>query len=357
MSAITTAAERDFKYGITFGNHASVPDAKATSWAALTTTLLPTEEPIDFKQNVNVRRPFRANTHRVPYYADITNDKLGASPGVSWRGPAVDNTLDLFLGAAFQKVTEAAATPYIKNFVPADAAGDVGSFSTAAPDTGAFLTLVKAGQIAANDDDEAILTAIPTRLTLSCYPNQHDGRLWIEADMIGRYHQDAQNYTGTLAVPTAYTYYNFADIGGVTIGGDTVSCFGFSITITNNAKPIPTGGSSTNGTLGWVFPFYEFSGEIDFLYQTEIMDAMNAEDADTLEQIIIFWGASATCTNDNDLVIKVNAKFNDDSSQGNEEARRVLKFDGIKGSSNEACNIDFANAIDRGAVYATAFWG
>jgi hypothetical protein len=354
MAAITTAAERDFKYGVCYGNHATAGDFDGITWQALGATLIPVEEPIDFKQNVAMRRPFRANTHRVAYYGDTSNDKLGVSPTVGIRCPAVDNILDLFLGSAFQVVTEGAASPFVKNFVLADSAAEAPSFTGNA---GCYLTLIKAGQIAANDDDEAICSAICSKLTLSCYPGQHDGRLWIEADMIGRYHQDGQNYTGTMAVPTAYTYYNFADLGGVTIGGDTVTCFGFSVTITTNAKPIPTGGSGTNGTLNFVLPHYEVSGEIDFLYQTEVMDAMNAEDTDTLEQIVIYWGASSTCTSDNEMVIKVNAKFNDDSSQGNEEARRVLKFDGVKGASAEACNIDFANAIDRGTTYAAQFWG
>lgn len=357
-------AMRDFKYLIQFGNHASNADfdpaTPATDWLNLAATMLPEEDlKIAFNQNVNQRRPNRATGLRVRRLADALNDIKGASPTLNLKMPAEKSSLDFILASTFQKVTEAAGTPFKKDFTfPPVMPYTSITYPDFAANGGAFFTIIEDSPVATTD--QAMQSLVVSRLTLSCYQDRNDGRLYVNADCIGKYHFMGGAYIGAQTIPTSWSYWNFADIDYVKINGVAVVPYGFNIVIDTGIKPIPYGGSSNRGTTNYAMVFHQVSGSIDLLWDATVRAAIAGEVGSGTGQLAISWGNRDPVTTDGDLLIKLMPIWNRDQFVGDEEVRTTLDFDCAEDTSGGSIPIieaHMCNALDRGSVWAGGFWG
>jgi len=339
----SVAAERDFRYGFKFGNHATVPAfAATTDWLALATAGLPVDGTVLFNKNVRQRRPPRANGYRNLRYTDAVNDAKGVAPTCSMTIPATKNFLAAACYGIFQKVTEAATTPFVKDFIypePTTCPSFVGN-------EGAFLTLVREAPVTTSCD-EGMTSAVPKSVTFSCYPDQNEGRLTLAIEYFARYHAENATYTGTLTYPTSFSYWNFADIKAATVATTPVTLYGFSFTMTNGAKQIPAEGYTATG-IGCsdiVLPYFHTSGTVNLGWDASVRTLLTNEDSGTLSQLVIYWGADPAAT-DGDLVFKANMQPNSHSAVGSEESVRQIAFDCVEAAAVEAYEVHLADAID-----------
>ena len=345
MAAYAVACDTDFQYGIQFGNHASAPDFDTLTWTALATSALPLEQDVVFQKNVRQYRPNRASGFRHNRYENVTNESQCIAPTCSMSLPATLPRLSDFLYGAFQSVTEAGGAPYKKDFVYPATAGHPDLSANA----GAFFALVKKAA-SGSTSDQVIMSAIPRSLTLSCYPDQNNGRLTVQIEWTGRYHQEAQTYSGTLTYPTSWTYFNFADLKTTSFAGADVVLFGFTFTLANGMKQIPCEGYSASGKScqNAAFPRFHTTGSVDVLWNATLAGNLAKEVGTDMLALAIAWGSGADpVTTTGDLLLKGSVKINSHSSVGNEESKRRIEFDCVEGSATEAFEAHICDNVDR----------
>lgn len=367
----TVATHRDSKYGVIFGNHASAQDFDSvSSLVALATAGLPQEAVVTFNKNAQQRKPFRATGERMSKGADRNNDKFNVSPTVSistpigYTGAAASEYVDILCASIFQEVTENASTPFNKIFrFPTN--GNHPDFSA---DAGGFFTLVEETGVTAAD--KILHSCGATRATFSCSPDQNEGRLHLAMDCIGRYLNEniaSSGYTGTMTFPAAWTYFNFNDLRAVTVdigggGATAIPCYGFGLTIDTGLTPVPTAGY--HGTNGYnetnrVNRFYEVSGTIKVLWDSTARSLISGEvvaDSTVWTKWVFSWAAADPVATTAQCLLKVNAIMNSDQFSGNEERIVDLSFSGIYDGTNFPVEFQYANSVDRGAIYTAGIW-
>lgn len=240
--------------------------------------------PIDFASN---KREPNASDNGVRYLrsSNFGQDTKGSAPKFIVTGDARKNTLPSFLYATMQAVTEDGSTPYEKAFV----------FGSNQPDftasAGWFGTLWLANP---GSNDQRIIDVICSELTLSCKPDEGQGRMQMVANLIGRGTADtAGNLTATVAngrlVPYANSFFYFHDIKACTIDGNAIAPLSVSWTIKNNAVPVGT--NNAGAFLTFALPRYE----VEFTIQA-VWDSNSAAQqalimsSNTPVPIVVTWG-------------------------------------------------------------------
>lgn len=371
---------KDYRLGLIWGN-AGAPATggtevtkvfdKTTSIDALGSFELPVESYTPFVINQNNRRLNRQTSHRHRTLRDTWNDTKGSIPGLSISLPATKELLDLFLYMGFQRVAEGATTPYVKSYEYPNkmettfANGKYPEFNN---DEGAFCGFVinySTGHLSSSA--QMIMTCVPTKVTFSCFADQHDGQLWIDADFIGRYYERGLTYSGTMTACSQedtglyhindVTHAKILNVG--TNGNASCPISGFSFTIDTGLKFVPFGGVG-GGSKDIIMNGPNTSGFVDFMINDTSAGLVSAALAQQIVQSTglenyIAWTATPAAT-DGDLSFNWVAQVTDFTPIGNEETKFRVAFDCVDtetglatSSTNEdAFIVTFANAIDRG---------
>lgn len=346
----------------TAGSLTAVDFDKTTSLSALTSQALPVEGFTFFNIDIKSRRVNRQTGKRFRTIADAWNDRKGSIPGVTLSMPATKETLDLFLYMALQRVTEGASTPFVKNFQYPTNTTSVfasGAYPSFASDEGAFCGLVfSAGsQTPFSGFEEFLMGCVPTQLRITCSSDQHDGQLWLEADMIGRYWEGTTSYTGTITSastePTMLFHINDLGVRKLVAASDC-PIYGFGFTIDTGLMFVPFGGTGGGGSTNLVMNGPNVSGFVDFLVDDtndDVFDFARSTDLSTLQNNTnqIAWG-NGTTDADGDLDFTWQAITGPEgvTPVGTEEMRFLWRFDCAEYTSNDAFKVNLANALDRG---------
>lgn len=196
------------------------------------------------------REPNRSHTdQRVVRSANFQQDQKGAAPKIVITGDAKKATLASFLYAVVQNVSEAVGTPFEKTY----------TFSTTQPDFtvggGWFGTfIIKQG----TSQSIKVRDMICSELTLTCDPDNGQGRMQMVANCLGRAAPlpTSNPNTGVLA-RYAQTFYHFHDLNVCTVGGNPVVPLSITINIKNNAVPISVLLTTDGDFLTYALPKYE----------------------------------------------------------------------------------------------------
>lgn len=353
------SAFRDTRYLICWGNHASAADFDATSWTSLNTFELPAETVVKFNKNVQRRRPFRANSFRVPQYADIDNDMYGVAPTATLSVPifypsasaSTTDFLSYLLGACIQDVTVSGT--YVHTFTPPTQLSTTPDFGANA---GGYFTLIEQTGLAGHD--QAILSCSAKEFTLSWAPDKNDGRLYLTINLFGRYHQDGATYSGSVTTLSGYSYRDAASLKAFSIGGTDVPLYGFTFTSLTGLKGVPTEGYAAAGghnEENRVMPLATASGSVDVLLNADTRALMETENAKSEKQIIVQFSTGDPVSVGGELILKANAVFHDHDYVGTEEQRGTLSFDCIKGGA-PIYSLSYFTARNYATTYAAGFW-
>lgn len=359
--------QRDTRCNIIWGNvekpviagSPTTPDwDKTTSLTALTSQALPVEGFTFFNANPNYRRLNRQTGARHRTVADVFNDDKGAIPGVTLSMPATYETLDLFLALGLQRVSEDATTPFVKTYqypVNSAAGFSSGRYPEFENNEGYFCGLVfssKSSIIGAYE--EVMMGCVPTEVRLTCQSDQHDGQLWIEADMIGRYLETSLSYTGTITDATAEvaTRFHINDLAVRTFASTSaMPIYGFGFTISTGAKMVPFGGTGGGGSTDCVMAI-NTSGFVDFLANDDgagAFDVLRTAARASVSSLtnLLAWG-DGTVSTSGELNFAWEMSPRDPVPVGSDELRFRCDFDCVDITGNNAFNVVFANALDRG---------
>lgn len=355
---------KDAKIGICMGNHATqtTPDFSATSWTSLNTTRLPCDYAL-LDIGVSERKPKRASAIRTPIAPDRWNDAYGATPKISLAMPATLSTIDLFLAMATQaNVAEAGTTPFVKDFALPIVGSAGWASSTSYPDfyndEGYFCTIVIDESQLSTAHSHVIMSAVPTRVRLSCYPDQNDGLLWIEADMIGRYYQLGQNYAGTMAEYTNAnaSMFPFDTIGIVTLNAidffATGEFYGFELIFDTGLIPVPSGGTVTSGIgcQNYAMRGPTITGSVDVHHGTGYAQTLWALSygGQSTNACKISWG-DGTASTTGELDLNWLSQWGKPTNQGSEESifRHPFECVSTTAALNNGFTAKLANAVDR----------
>ncbi len=189
-------------------------------------------DPFEIIPGVNLRRPVRSRTSRMPVLTDFGADQKGREKNAAVRTPALNAELSLWIYGVMQNVSESATSTdgWEKTF----------TFPTTQPDfsadAGKYFSLVKQMPVASKS--KHINDCIIRNLTLACKPGEGlDNVLWVDAEVTAREYSEVANPSGTWT-KSPQTYFHFHDLGVKTIDGVDVIIGdeGFSLTINNGAK-------------------------------------------------------------------------------------------------------------------------
>lgn len=353
-------AQRDRKYSICFGNHASAPDfdmATVGTLDSLATTLLPTETKVTMSSNANAIRSPRANGVRGQIATSSQNNINAVIPTITIEMPFTFEVGDFFIGACMQEVVETASGIYKKVFTFPLLYAGVPDF---AANAGAFFTLIEDNTVAGSDAIAA--TCIVKELTLSWSKGAHDGRLWMSMQCEARYMTQVATYDGTLTYPSAWTYANWNDLATVTFMGGTIGIYEFSLTMKNNLiwTPLPNAGTynATNAAL----PKFEASGMLKGEF-TDLGSKKAQTDTDNLSAFVLSNSSVDPIVANNKILIKGQLQPNKQDSNSNADENTILQFDfdcigtGTGSSiSTQPLEIQMANTLSRVGTWTTGFW-
>lgn len=286
----------------------------------------------------NVREPNRSHTgQRATLLANIQKDTKGASPKITITGDAKKATLASFLYAVIQNVSEAAGSPYEKTY----------TFSSTQPDFtadgGWFGTLiVKQG----SSQSQKVKDVIVNELTLTCNPDDGQGRMQMAANCMGNgaVTADSNPNTGTLA-RYAQTFYHFHDLKTCTVDGNAIVPLGVTITIKNNATPIGVDLSNAGEFLTYALPKYEVDVTITAVWDSNSRTVQIAQDdASAALPIVLTWGTDNTDGYLNWTIYGVPVASPDvyDPVKGID-----LTFKAVYDGTNAPLTVVLADAIDR----------
>lgn len=295
-------------------------------------------EIVSLDWGVNIREPNRSNAgSRVVPDANYQQDVKGSSPKITINGDAKKATLASFLYAVMQNVSEAAGSPFEKTY----------TFSTTQPDfTAASIGTGWAGTLIIKQGSSQSLKAkdlICDELTLTCNPNDGQGRMQMSASLMGRGSVSAgANPSGTLA-RYAQTFYYFHDIKTCTVNGNAIVPLGITLTIKNNA--IPIGSNNSGDFLTFALPKYEVTGTIKAVWDTNsLASQVTQDDATSAVPIVLTWG---TDDNDGYLTFGIYGTIAPSPDVYDPVKGIDINFVGLYNGTNAPLTVVLADAIDR----------
>lgn len=300
-------------------------------------------EPFEFKPTTNTLELNRAHQQRYAKDGDTIVDTKGALHELTPPAfLAKKDEVDQFLYMVFQNVAENATTPFEKVFTfgqtQPDFAGDAGHFMTfgaSSPES---------------SEDWTIVDTICRTLTLSCAPNDQNGYMTANAELIARsFNQsDAITSINTVADGAIADFYNWHDLTAQVDSTDLVlGPNGVQIAITNSANKV---GSDAAGLFqSYVLGMYGVTYTAQFLYDASTIAALVLWLANTAEaDHTLSWGTGGGA--DGDLDFAFNGKYTDWSHQLTQDgvyATLTMKCSGTYGST-EPITVTHSNAVDRG---------
>lgn len=297
----------------------------------------------DIPAQFRLIEPVRARAQRYNHPNDLEASVSGLMTEFTLPAhPFLKDQGDYWLYAVMQNVTEGAATPYQK----ANTFGQFQPDFTA--DAGLFFSLVGKQPVATTS--QRLEDCICSQVVLRCSPTADDGLLMVEPTVIGRVQTDVFNYTGTVTYPDAVEGTDFFDFWnltseflttGIILGDD-----GFTITISNNAKPVGNDTAGKFTTYG--LQKYTVVTEIQALWDATVRTQMVKGVAGTESQNIdLYWGTTGT---DAYLNFTSRGKFRDsrELSKIPEGEFVTLRMESAgTWGGNEPFQADIANALDR----------
>ena len=318
LSDYTFTIERESAYGTAVGS---------------TPIGLPTEE-MTFSQEPNKHRLNRAWGYRGQHEANTWQDTYGVVPTASTSVIMTPQLMTLMLPGVLQADVDWAAatsvwTMYTNNY--ADLPLPKGA------DEGYFYTLVRNSPASA--DDERLVSAIPTSLTLSIGPTDNEGILMSQWEFVASQYDREVDAGGTIShaqLTDMYKWGEICTVSGVTFGSvDLTSDFvSAEISITNGAKlvnDIPDG--------EFVFPKWEVTATVTVIanantegIKTKVLD----RDVNLAEPLKICFGTSATTpAAEGDLILTMHAYATEWSSDYAEGEVITFTFEGVFGGAGE----------------------
>ncbi len=291
-------------------------------------------EPAPLTRGLNVRMPNRNNASRQPLDEEVRIDWDSVEHSVAIAGQATKDTLAKSFYGLIQNVAENASTPFEKVYTILSGQP---AFETNA---GYFATICSRHGTAAGEA-ESIEDAIVRSMTISLHPTNNAGRLHVSSDWLGRDYKTAQAVTGAF-IARDIDYYEYADLGTMTVDNQAAILMDMSLTITNGAvgKGIDTGLVKFDSTA---LMGYQMSGSMSFMWDSIIHALGSSVNRNDVKTIIMEWGTPGS---DGHLKFEFEVKY---ANAGIEEGEiRLTKFDVVGVNEiNGMAKITLSDAIDR----------
>jgi len=291
---------------------------------------LPTED-MTFSIEPNAHRLNRAWGYRGQHEANSWNDTFGIIPTASVSVIMTPPLMEAMLPGILQVDSDWAPatnvyTMYTNNYANLP--------SPKGTEDGYFYTLVRNSPDALND--ESLIDAIPTTLTLSIGPTDNEGILSASFEYAASEYSREVTLSGTLGHAALDNMFKWGDIVDVSYGvsGLTSDFVSAEITITNGAKlaqDLPTG--------EWVFPKWEVTATVKVIanantegLKTLVLDN-DVSSADTLK--IAFGTSATTPAADGDLILTCFSYLTSWASDYEEGEVIDFTFEGVFGGAGE----------------------
>jgi hypothetical protein len=222
---------------------------------------------------------------RVKYFDDNYVTQSGGTRNIPVSNiiPRRTDLAELIYGV-MQNVTEAAATPFTKTFI-------LNSTTTQpnfAGNAGYFCSLGIYSPIASFH--QKFISAIIKSLELSFDLTGGDGRLKANAEFISGFSASTTaNFSGTWA-PVAKSFFDFTNPLTFQIASSDVVCYGFSLSINNNAVRVGNTSAGDCQTYAVGVPNYEVTGSIKVKYDANVQGLLAAMIAGTKTKIQVATG-------------------------------------------------------------------
>ena len=257
-----------------------------------------------------------------------------------------DLTADLLLYGVMQDlVSEAATTPYLKEF---ECDGSTTGDNSGVP----YKLYTINGYDPATDESWQMTSCVLKTLQITGDPGSNGGRASAVATFWTGY---VPVTTGLTVTPASWTapgrdWYEFQLLNTKTLGGSDLVLGSFDFTWENNAERI--GHDASGNPQQYHMSDFSFSGSIVAKYDANTKDAiqtfqLNPEDGSAETNIIVQWGDG---TADGTLQFDINAIYSEPPNKDFGQSMGVmlnLPFIGVDDGTNEAVVVKIANAVDR----------
>jgi len=294
--------------------------------------------------DVKTREPNRSNSgNRILLAQNVQHDEKGTMPKFTIQGDAKKHTLAGLLYGVVQNVSEAVGTPFEKTF----------TFASTQPDftanAGWFGTLIVKQPSSLS---QKVRDMIVRKLTLSCEPENNQGRMQMTAELIGRgaVTRDSAPNTGVLA-RYAQSFFYFHDLKVASFVGNTIYPLSIpKIEITNNALAIGQKSATSGDFLTYALgaPSYSVTFTIRVLWDTVSAGLKNTEATTPASQagaLILSWGTDNT---DGYLNFTTYCKVDAPSPDAYGPTKAVdFNFTMVDDEVNEPFTCVIADALDR----------
>ncbi len=294
-------------------------------------------EKVAFDPDVFERESERHGSNRAIDPQALQYDTKGSAPKITISGPVRKNSIDHFMQGLFQGVTEAALTPFLKQITPTATQPDLTAIATVAS-PGWIGTFTIEHPVASHS--HVLTDGIMTSLTLSCDPNNNNGRLHYSADIMGRGALvENSNPSGS---PTAddSAFFHFSDLKFVQRAAADLDLLNFSFTFTNGAVPVGVDTADASKFLTFAFLKYEVAAQISVIWES----ALNNHNPNTAVDWAIYWGDITPL--DGFLQILATLKGKGVPNYGADVLQMDFNLRGVTGTSDPA-QLEIANAVDR----------
>ena len=296
----------------------------------------------------------RARGQRVMHNQDMYLTKAGGQVTLPFDCIATDITLDYLLYLAMQDLaSEAASTPFAKIYEwdGATTQPDLAAISGSAS-PGKLVTVLQRGPVAS--EHRRLTSAILSRLTLRLDPALNGGRFSCQGTFwsgLSNAFSPSQNQSITGATQPGTDYYHFANLVTKKLGGLDIVLGGFDLTLDNRVARVGNDASGDAQAYALGVPGYRAFGSITIKYDGNSKDTIDnflTSAYDT--QLVLAWGSGADpVTTDGDLLVKLNVNFAGNAFDFIREdgVFLTIPFECVDDGTNEAVEIEIANAIDR----------
>ena len=239
-------------------------------------------------------RPNRARQTRGLEIDNVRHDKRGTAPLFSMACPVKRLDAAKWMYLAFQNVSEAAGTPFLKTYTWMTTQPDFQS------DAGIVFALASKGLQDASSGIQ-IGDALCKRVVFKCSRDANDGLLMVNADWIAR-GPAAPTYNSTgVITEIAQTFYHFDSINAVLIEGMAAYPSDVEIEFVLDIVPYSiAGGATATQFLTYVIRDYKALMKIKCLWTTDAFATFNKlaprsdNDSAPIEAAVVLqWGSAA----------------------------------------------------------------
>ncbi|MEE9162010.1 MAG: hypothetical protein V3U35_03475 [Candidatus Neomarinimicrobiota bacterium] len=296
----------------------------------------------------------RARGQRVKHNQDVYFTKASGEVSLPFECIATDITLDYLLYLVMQDlVGEASPTPFAKvlEWDAATVQPDFAAISGPAS-AGKLVTVLQRGPVAS--EHRRLSSAILRNLVLRLDPGLNGGRLTCEGVFwsgMSNSFSPSQNQSITGATQPGTDYYHFARLVSKSLAGNDMVLGGFELRLDNRVARVGSDSSGDAQAYALGVPGYAATGVISVKYDDNSKDTIDSFLTSAYDtQLVLAWGSGADpVTTDGDLLLKLNVNFAGNAFDfGREDGVFLtIPFECVDDGSNEAVEIEIANATDR----------